>query len=62
MLIHSQNTEKEKSEAAEENGNKRPRKVTFEDELKDLVTAQVSKLLLFFFLMFLKVIEFRGVC
>lgn len=40
-LFDADNTEKEKSEAAEENGNKRPRKLTFEDELKDHVTAQV---------------------
>ena len=54
--MHSQNTEKDKTEAAEENGNKRPRKVTFEDDLKDHVTAQVYNLLLFFSLMITKLI------
>lgn len=54
MLVPSQNTEKENSEAAEENGSKRSRKVTFEDDLKDHVTAQVCKLRLFFYVMFMK--------
>lgn len=54
MLIRSQNTEKEKAEAAEENSNKRQRKVTFEDEIKEHIAAQVRKLLLFSYLLFLK--------
>lgn len=49
MFIHSQNTEKEKAE--EDRANKRQRKVTFADDLKDHSSAQVVMLLLFFYLM-----------
>ncbi|KAG0621353.1 hypothetical protein M758_3G013100 [Ceratodon purpureus] len=41
-LFDADNTEKEKAEAAEENSNKRQRKVTFEDEIKEHIAAQVA--------------------
>jgi len=50
VLIHSQNTEKEKVE--EDKAIKRQRRVTFEDDLQKCPPVRVFVLLLFFYLMF----------